>query len=105
MIPKSGYRFRKRSCSNKEVERDDDSTRSHPALAGARLLLRGDAGRLDDLTVARHLARDELPELVGRHRVADGAELVENVVHLRLGQRLPGFRVQTLDDALRRAGR
>src|SRR5215210_2381808 len=32
MIPKSGYRFRKRSCSNKEVERDDDSTRSHRAL-------------------------------------------------------------------------
>src|SRR5215207_10368631 len=25
--------FRKRSCSNKEIERDDDSTRSHRALA------------------------------------------------------------------------
>src|SRR5260370_41454996 len=57
MIPKSGNRFpacaklgnrlyfrlmlrrakagRKRSCSNKKLERDDDSTKSHPALAGA----------------------------------------------------------------------
>src|SRR5262249_23631886 len=32
MIPKSGNRFRKRSCSNKELERDDDSKKSHPAL-------------------------------------------------------------------------
>src|SRR5829696_217428 len=32
MIPKSGYRFRKRSCSNKELERDVDSTRSYRAL-------------------------------------------------------------------------
>jgi hypothetical protein len=33
--------FRKRSCSNKEVERDDDSTKSHraPALEEARLWL------------------------------------------------------------------
>src|SRR5215207_7051549 len=74
-------------------------------LTGARLLLRGDAGRLDDLAVACDLARDEMPELVGRHRFDDDAELVEDVVHLRLGQGLPGFRIQTLDDALRRAGR
>src|SRR6516225_7221607 len=26
--------FGERSCSNKEVERDDDSTKNHPALAG-----------------------------------------------------------------------
>src|SRR5215210_6275477 len=32
MILKSGSRFSERSCSNKEVERDDDSTRRHPAL-------------------------------------------------------------------------
>src|SRR5712664_685234 len=25
--------FRKRSCSNKKIERDDDSQKSHPALA------------------------------------------------------------------------
>jgi hypothetical protein len=25
--------FRKRSCSNKKLERDDDSMKSHPALA------------------------------------------------------------------------
>src|ERR1700687_5759558 len=33
--------FRKRSCSTKRLERDDDSKKSHPALAGARLLLGG----------------------------------------------------------------
>jgi hypothetical protein len=27
--------FGKRSCSNKEVERDDDSKKNHPALAEA----------------------------------------------------------------------
>ena len=32
MIPKSGNGFRKRSCSNNKVERDDDSKKSHPAL-------------------------------------------------------------------------
>jgi hypothetical protein len=31
--PMGGYRFfRKRSCSNKKMERDDDSKKSHPAL-------------------------------------------------------------------------
>jgi len=34
MIPKSGYRFfGKRSCSKKKLERDDDSKKSHHALA------------------------------------------------------------------------
>ena len=28
--------FGKRSCSNKEVERDDDSTKNHSALAAVR---------------------------------------------------------------------
>src|ERR1051326_1553227 len=32
MIPKSGYGFRKRSCSNNKLERVDDSKRNHPAL-------------------------------------------------------------------------
>src|SRR5215211_3155840 len=32
MIPKSGYRFRKRSCSSNNLERDDDSKKSHHAL-------------------------------------------------------------------------
>src|SRR6202035_2855992 len=32
MIRKSGNRFPKRSCSNKKIERDDDSKKSHPAL-------------------------------------------------------------------------
>src|SRR5712664_3246036 len=33
MIPKSGNGFRKRSCSSNKVERDDDSKKSHSALA------------------------------------------------------------------------
>src|SRR5215467_8016044 len=32
MIPKSGYRFRKRSCSTNRLERDDESKKSHHAL-------------------------------------------------------------------------
>jgi hypothetical protein len=31
--------FRKRSCSNKKVERDDDSKKSHPVLASNRMVL------------------------------------------------------------------
>src|SRR5215211_6808575 len=34
MIPKSGYRFSERSCSTNKLERDDDSKKSHLALAG-----------------------------------------------------------------------
>jgi hypothetical protein len=30
--------FPKRSCSNKKIERDDDSKKSHPALGVLRLL-------------------------------------------------------------------
>src|SRR5258708_29704619 len=36
MIPKSGNGFRKRSCSSNKLERDDDSKKSHPALAACR---------------------------------------------------------------------
>ena len=33
MIPKSGNRFSEKDhCSNKKLERDDDSKKSHPAL-------------------------------------------------------------------------
>ncbi|MFL5145396.1 MAG: hypothetical protein ACJ8DP_18945, partial [Microvirga sp.] len=34
LIPKSGNRFSEKIMLKKEVERDDDSTRSHRALAG-----------------------------------------------------------------------
>src|SRR6267143_931255 len=34
MIRKSGTGFPKRSCSNKKIERDDDSKKGHPALVG-----------------------------------------------------------------------
>jgi hypothetical protein len=30
--PRVGTGFPKRSCSNKKIERDDDSKKSHPAL-------------------------------------------------------------------------
>ena len=39
MIPKSGNGFRKRSCFNNKVERDDDSKKSHPALACVHVML------------------------------------------------------------------
>src|SRR6516165_10902069 len=45
MIPKSGYRFRKRSCSTNGLECDDASKKSHHALVKS---LRLDARRLDD---------------------------------------------------------
>jgi hypothetical protein len=32
MIRKSGYRFSEKICSNKKIERDDDSKKSHPGL-------------------------------------------------------------------------
>src|SRR6202158_4835896 len=32
--------FRERSCSNKQIERDDDSKKSHPALASRALSFR-----------------------------------------------------------------
>ncbi|WP_210253984.1 hypothetical protein, partial [Bradyrhizobium pachyrhizi] len=34
MIRKSVKRFSEKSCSNKELKRDDDSTQSHRALGG-----------------------------------------------------------------------
>src|SRR5215831_12544949 len=37
MIPKVGTGFRKRSCSSMNLERDDESKRSHPALDRAAL--------------------------------------------------------------------
>src|SRR3712207_2886752 len=45
MIPKSGNRFRKRWCSNKKIERDDDSKKSHPSLASGSTI--GSATRLE----------------------------------------------------------
>src|SRR5713226_651968 len=77
MIRKSGYRFSERSCSNKKVEQDDDSKKSHPDL--------GEGRDVDpDLTAGprlphRHRCRRHLyqgrahrqrdPEVVGRFSV------------------------------------
>jgi len=37
MIRKSGYRFSEKIISNKKIERDDDSKKSHPALGTVAL--------------------------------------------------------------------
>jgi hypothetical protein len=37
MIPKSVKRFRKRSCSTNNIERDDESKKSHHALGVSAL--------------------------------------------------------------------
>src|SRR5512144_118850 len=40
VIPKSGHRFSEKITHNKKLERDDDSTKNHPALAADAPLLR-----------------------------------------------------------------
>src|SRR5512139_2611023 len=56
MIPKSGHRFSEKSCSNKRLERDDDSKKSHPALVapcpgcGAGRRLKARDGRVQGFT-------------------------------------------------------
>jgi len=47
-----GTGFPKRSCSNKKLERDDDSKKSHPALACSQIEL--DRCCLIDVRYARH---------------------------------------------------
>src|SRR5260370_6284150 len=60
MIPKSGNRFSERSCSNKKLERDDDSTESHPALAAA-IRVAANEPVLSPLPTMKKPARDPLP--------------------------------------------
>src|SRR5215217_175749 len=74
MIPKKwATGFRKRSCSNKEVERDDDSTRSHrarnldPATQTGRLI--GDLG--GPLELVADAALDEAAAETGAGRLLD----------------------------------
>src|SRR5215213_5994363 len=96
--------FRKRSCSNKEVERDDDSTRSHRALIQELPVLldvRGKAERMladealgafdvaglerrDDL----HVVLDRAPGavLLAHRHGADGAHVDEQVLGHLLDQ-------------------
>jgi hypothetical protein len=45
MIRKSGYRFSEKIMLEQKIERDDDSKKSHHALAGGLLLMVG-ASRL-----------------------------------------------------------
>jgi hypothetical protein len=40
--PRVGTGFPKRSCSNKKIERDDDSKKSHPALVRTEALKKAD---------------------------------------------------------------
>src|SRR5438445_4861869 len=69
--------FARRSCSNKKVERDDDSKKSHLALAGSR---RGALGR-------NRLGRGLCGAGLGRRAVpaAGGGRGVDGGVGLRLG--------------------
>ena len=77
--------FRKRSCSNKEVERDDDQTRSHRALASeiddfrARAaFLTAVVGNLDGVRALgrrREPRRGEKMELAPVHKAVNVAGL------------------------------
>src|SRR5215207_5307301 len=72
MIPKVATGFRKRSCSNKEVERDD-STRSHRALDDEEQKQRHEQ-REDAERLGHREAEDQPRELaVGGRRVAQRA--------------------------------
>src|SRR5215207_1179545 len=65
--------FRKRSCSNKEVERDDDSTRSHRALdaSGTSIRQRRPAGLGGPLELVADAALDEAAAETGAGRLLD----------------------------------
>src|ERR1700674_4526045 len=54
--PRVGIGFPKRSCSNKKIERDDDSKKSHPALTASRgsMALGLPAHRLDSPAPRRY---------------------------------------------------
>src|SRR2546423_142284 len=76
MTRKSGHRFSsrqtrnafaRRSCSNKNIERDDDSKKSHPALA--RVLRRRVRGRdgVHEPQRGKHDEHRKQMELAGRH--------------------------------------
>src|SRR5580700_4143477 len=55
--PRVGTGFRKRSCSNNKIERDDDSKKSHRATASWSRIARGcRGGRLDELTQIENLS-------------------------------------------------
>ncbi|MFL5080677.1 MAG: hypothetical protein ACJ8DU_12175, partial [Microvirga sp.] len=75
--------FRKRSCSNKELERDDDSKRSHRALAAEA----ADGSALDRL--ADILLRSDVP--------TDLREAARDVHSLLLAAALAGRPEETLD--------
>src|SRR5215204_4473247 len=83
MVPKSGYRFSaKRSCSKKEVERDDGSKRSHRALLAPELLEKRSpqgaafpcAGVVRRHRPHRGLDHDELRRRIDGDRLAVDAE-------------------------------
>src|SRR5215217_9287707 len=83
MIRKVATGFRKRSCSNKEVERDDDSKRSLRALAAEA----ADGSALDRL--ADILLRSDVP--------TDLREAARDVHSLLLAAAMAGRPDETLD--------
>ena len=60
--------FRKRSCSNNNLERDDDSKESHPALAGDEVEEGADLRELDRIVQRQqcHVGADREPFGLGR---------------------------------------
>src|SRR6202035_1852411 len=76
MIRKSGNRFPKRSCSNKKIERDDDSKKSHPALL--RRLCR--PRRKPDTVIGKiAFERARRARAVGERHIAVGPEQIERI--------------------------
>src|SRR6266436_6921887 len=78
--PMGGYRFSlgtnakfaRRSCSNKNIERDDDSKKSQPALGNHR-------PQLAESRRNAALGKDDLPVLVAARRERPGAaQEIEN---------------------------
>src|SRR5260370_42019357 len=84
--------FRKRSCSNKKIERDDDSKKSHPALAARSAEFASDRVNKTDVigfpqhafdlavTIARCESRGRVAKCIASIRVGSvGKQLFHNI--------------------------
>ena len=56
--PRVGTGFPKRSCSNKKIERDDDSKKSHPALVFVWVQTRCEGNRQQVENLKSHCVQD-----------------------------------------------
>ena len=90
--------FRKRSCGNKKLERDDDSTKSHPALAQPRAV---------QFSAIRRVQRFDEPEAhdlarTGSWNFRHDVDLLRNLVGRQTGAAVSQQRVDIQFTALRR---